>query len=242
VVATEPAPSRESRREAPPGEDRRAQLLRHAADLLAERGYAGARVSDIAARAGVAKGLLYWYFPSKEALVAELVKEVQLQLRRAQGQAIEGLDDPLEQIYVGSRVAVHYVAQHYHLYGSLNSVPRRGAQPPCPATLEVHARDTTRVLTEGQHRGVVRRSEPATALAWGVSALVNELVRFHALGVLKGSVEEVAALAARSTVHLVAADRALAEAVIRRHGPGRTRGRDKEREGLPGPRRSPAPA
>ncbi|HBR09646.1 TPA: TetR family transcriptional regulator, partial [Candidatus Acetothermia bacterium] len=39
-----------------------------ALDLFAERGYHQTTMSDIATAAGVGRGTLYWYFPSKEKL------------------------------------------------------------------------------------------------------------------------------------------------------------------------------
>lgn len=50
----------------------RAHLLDAALRVFAERGYQGARVRDIAAEAQVAAGLLYHYFPSKEAVLRAL--------------------------------------------------------------------------------------------------------------------------------------------------------------------------
>ncbi|MEM7243737.1 MAG: TetR/AcrR family transcriptional regulator [Acidobacteriota bacterium] len=49
------------------------QALHDAAiDLIAERGYEQATMRDIATRAGVSPGLLYKYFPGKQAVVLEL--------------------------------------------------------------------------------------------------------------------------------------------------------------------------
>jgi AcrR family transcriptional regulator len=48
---------------------RRREIIEEAASaLFAERGYAGTRLEDIAAAAGVTKQLLYRHFPSKKAL------------------------------------------------------------------------------------------------------------------------------------------------------------------------------
>ena len=46
-----------------------------AASLFAERGYYGTRMEDIAAGLELQKGALYYYFDSKEALLASLVEE-----------------------------------------------------------------------------------------------------------------------------------------------------------------------
>lgn len=63
-------PTRRARRkEARPGE-----LLEAALALFVEKGFAATRVEEVAARAGVSKGTLFLYFPSKEALFKELVR------------------------------------------------------------------------------------------------------------------------------------------------------------------------
>ena len=51
----------------------RAALIAAAMDLMRKRGIYGTRIEDITQRADVGKGVFYNYFPSKEALVAELV-------------------------------------------------------------------------------------------------------------------------------------------------------------------------
>ncbi len=53
---------------------RREAILAAALDEFAERGFAAARLDDVAKRAGVAKGTIYLYFRDKEALFQELVR------------------------------------------------------------------------------------------------------------------------------------------------------------------------
>lgn len=50
------------------------QILDAALEEFAARGYAGARVAAVAARAGIAKGLVYHYFPSKAALFLATIR------------------------------------------------------------------------------------------------------------------------------------------------------------------------
>jgi len=58
----------------PTKRDKKRELLFQAAlRLIGERGYAGASVEEIAARAGVAKGVVYYYFDSKAALAEQLI-------------------------------------------------------------------------------------------------------------------------------------------------------------------------
>lgn len=49
--------------------DRKKQILKAAVEVFAERGFHRTRVSDIARRAGVAYGLIYHYFDSKDAVL-----------------------------------------------------------------------------------------------------------------------------------------------------------------------------
>lgn len=77
MPATKPAAERpddhakrERRKQARPGE-----LLDAALDLFVEKGFAATRSEEVAARAGVSKGTLFLYFPSKEELFKAVVRE-----------------------------------------------------------------------------------------------------------------------------------------------------------------------
>lgn len=64
------APKRWSRRR----EARPQEILDAALSVIAEKGFAAARMADVAQRAGVTKGTIYLYFPSKEELFKSLVR------------------------------------------------------------------------------------------------------------------------------------------------------------------------
>ena len=55
--------------------ERRAQILRAARAIFIERGYLAARVEDVAKRANLSKGAVYFYFDSKRAIFDALVEE-----------------------------------------------------------------------------------------------------------------------------------------------------------------------
>jgi AcrR family transcriptional regulator len=55
--------------------ERRRQILEAAVRAFARKGYHGCRVSDVAREAGVAYGLVYHYYGSKEALLEAIFKE-----------------------------------------------------------------------------------------------------------------------------------------------------------------------
>jgi AcrR family transcriptional regulator len=59
-------------------EQRPEQITRAALAAFAEKGYDATRVTDVARRAGVSKGLLYLYFRTKEELFKAVVKSVVL--------------------------------------------------------------------------------------------------------------------------------------------------------------------
>ena len=57
-------------------EERPRQILSAALDVFGERGLAAARLEDIAKRAGLSKGTIYLYFPNKEELFREMVRDI----------------------------------------------------------------------------------------------------------------------------------------------------------------------
>jgi len=71
----------------------RARILEHALTLFAERGYAATPVDAIVQAAGISPGLLYHYFPGKQAVLAALFEE-SLRDVRASFQAADEEPDP----------------------------------------------------------------------------------------------------------------------------------------------------
>ena len=86
-MSTTPAhrPPRWERRK----EERPAELVAAALELFVERGYAAARLDDVAARAGVSKGTLYLYFDSKEELFKGVVRHTIVPLIDAHQRNVE---------------------------------------------------------------------------------------------------------------------------------------------------------
>jgi AcrR family transcriptional regulator len=56
--------------------ERPGEILAAALAVFAERGFAGARLEDVAARAGVSKGAIYLYFATKEDIFRAAVEQV----------------------------------------------------------------------------------------------------------------------------------------------------------------------
>ena len=66
-----------------PADDRRERLLLTAERLFAERGFHNVAVRDIADEAGVTHPLIYYYWSSKEELLAAVMEHTQSRIRRA---------------------------------------------------------------------------------------------------------------------------------------------------------------
>lgn len=143
------------------GLERRRQLLDVAASLFAEQGYARTRIADIGAAAGVAKGLVYWYFPTKRELFADLVRSMRHDLRRAQAMAMDPAADPLTRIRQGTEASVRFVAEHRAYYALLDM---ERADPEVAEVLReggaVYADDVLRLVMEAQRAGQLPDVDP----------------------------------------------------------------------------------
>ncbi|MEO5723459.1 MAG: TetR/AcrR family transcriptional regulator [Ilumatobacteraceae bacterium] len=157
------------RRHTDQGNERKQQLLQIAQRMFAVNGYAGTHIADICTSAGVAKGLFYWYFPTKESLFAEIVRSMRKQLRRAQATAMDPTADAVTRIRQGTESSVRFMAEHRSYFALLDversdhavaSLLREGS--------DVYADDVIRLVREAQQSGEIADGDP----------------RFYAIGVL----------------------------------------------------------
>src|SRR5688572_18027707 len=100
------------RRHTGQGEERKQQLLEAAADLFSAKGYANTRIIDICERAGVAKGLFYWYFETKDSLYAELIRSMRQRMRRVQADAMDPDANAVERIRQAAVASMIYLSEH----------------------------------------------------------------------------------------------------------------------------------
>ncbi|MFI5286210.1 MAG: TetR/AcrR family transcriptional regulator [Candidatus Dormibacteria bacterium] len=80
---------------------RRVQIVRAAAAVLGRQGYAETSLKDVAREAGVAPGLLHYYFDSKEDLLLEVVMVTEREMLANWKAVVAAVDDPLERIVTG---------------------------------------------------------------------------------------------------------------------------------------------
>lgn len=174
------------------GIERKQQLVEAAEALFTERGYSATRISDICARAGVAKGLFYWYFPTKESLFAELVRSMRQSLRRAQAAAMDATADPVTRIRQGSEASVRFMAEHQS-YFALLDVER--ADDAIAGVLQegsdVYAADVHRLVRDAQEAGLVPDGEPAFYTA-GILGAVSSFSHAHRRGHIRMPIDDLA--------------------------------------------------
>ena len=94
-------------------EDRRAQLIQTGAELFSARAYDEISIDDIAAAAGISKGLLYHYFSGKRGLYVEVVRAESERLLEVTD---VGGEDPTR---AGLDALLDYVAQHAGAWAAL---------------------------------------------------------------------------------------------------------------------------
>lgn len=111
TAAIEPAEAgahrRERRKEARPGE-----LLDAALELFVEKGFAATRAEEVAARAGVSKGTLFLYFPSKEELFKAVVRENLARVVQESASELDGFEGPSDALLL------HFLQQWWSRYGA----------------------------------------------------------------------------------------------------------------------------
>ena len=117
---------------------RREQLLAAGAELLDRRPYDEVSIEEIAAAAGVSKGLLYHYFPTKQDFVLAALERGQREL----GELIAPDPDlpPTEQLGASLDRFLDFVEEHEVAYTAIFR-SRGGGDPAIQAALERERRE-----------------------------------------------------------------------------------------------------
>lgn len=177
---------------AQPTTDRKAELLAAAVRVFARDGFHAARVGDIAVEAGVAHGLLYHYFRSKEDVLETIFRETWTALV-SDTKRIEAADIPLRErlrrfarIYLGSwlvtpdlvRVLVREVARSPDVGKRVDEIRELF--------------DTlTRMIEAARQRGEVRPDVEPRVAAWAFYGSLEEILTGWVLGRLPSEEEDV---------------------------------------------------
>src|SRR5215468_1515560 len=91
---------------------RRRAILEAARSVFARQGYAGTVVEDIAAHAGIGKGTLYLYFPSKEQIFLAAFLEDARRIDAESRAAVAAADSWRDKLRAYVSVRLRYVDEH----------------------------------------------------------------------------------------------------------------------------------
>lgn len=164
------------------GRARRQKLLTFATKRFAENGFHPTSVSDIVDGIGVGKGVFYWYFPSKDDLLLEILRESLLDLRRFQRAQMNVEDDPLRQLEEGIRASLAWSTSHPDVLRlvmfawteeTFAKAMRRGRR--------IMIQDTAKLVSAAMEDGLIKPGD-ATMLSTAIRGVTDELGRQYAVG------------------------------------------------------------
>lgn len=124
-------------------EDKRRRIIDAAVEVFAEKGFFGAKVSEVAKRADVADGTIYLYFKSKDDLLISLFEEKMDEIIARLTEILAPLDDPEAKMR-------RYIAAHLELTSE---------QPHLMQVLTVELRQSARFIKEYRPQGFKRYLE-----------------------------------------------------------------------------------
>jgi TetR/AcrR family transcriptional regulator len=144
-----------------------------ARDEFARRGFDGARVEQIARRAGVNKQLVFYYFHSKRGLFNAVLAQGATQLEEALARLASPPPDgrPIDRLRTTLEAQFDFLSQDPELVTLLAQAGRSDARPLAPAVKRLVV-----LLAEGQGRGEVRDDvDPHLAAAQALVLMVAYL-------------------------------------------------------------------
>ena len=185
-------------------EERRRQILEAAVRAFARRGYHGCRVSDVAREAGVAYGLVYHYYGSKEALLDAIFRQTWGSML-ATISSVEELDDPArEKVRKVTEIVLRTWRRDPDLVRVLvREVTRSSHLQRESDEIELAFAALQRIVADGQVGGDFRTDLDArlTATIW--YGALEEILTGWAFGQLPDGDEDIAG-AEHAVVELVA--------------------------------------
>jgi TetR/AcrR family fatty acid metabolism transcriptional regulator len=176
------------------GDDKRRQLLEAAVRVFARKGFHASRVGDIAEEAGVAHGLLYHYFESKDQVLEAVFRE-NWSVLQARVAAVEATDEPAaDQL---RHIAAIILRTWLHLPDVVRVVVREfGRSPELAARIAELAQPIeviARVIERGVERGEFRSDVDSRLAATVVYGSIDELLTAWVLDRLPAGEADVAA-------------------------------------------------
>jgi AcrR family transcriptional regulator len=174
-------------------EEKRRAILDAAVHVFARNGYHTSRVADVAAEAGVAHGLVYHYFASKEALLDAVFERTWGDLLEA-WRGVERSDQPApEQLRQVSAIVLRFWRRDPNVVRLLVREVARSPQVEQQADAINEALAVIqRMVERGQERGELRADLDARLASWILYGALEEILTGWVLGRLPDGDEEVA--------------------------------------------------
>jgi AcrR family transcriptional regulator len=125
------------------GDDTRARILSAALDCFREKGFDATTMRDVAARAGMALGAAYYYFPAKDAIVLAFYKQAQEDLAPRMQEVLASTKDLRGRLKQVVLLKLEYFAESRRLLGALaaHTDPAHPLSPFGEESREVRERD-----------------------------------------------------------------------------------------------------
>jgi TetR/AcrR family transcriptional regulator, fatty acid metabolism regulator protein len=175
-------------------EEKRRLILGAAVRVFARKGYHSSRVGDIAEEAGVAHGLLYHYFASKEELLETVFRETWSELLEAFAR-VAGSDEPAgEQLRQVAAILLRSWRRDPDLVRVLvREVGRSQTLPSRVDEIGSVFRAIEGIVERGQAEGVFRADVEPRLASWIFYGAIEEILTGWVLGQLEEGDEAVAA-------------------------------------------------
>ena len=174
--------------------DRRDQILSAAVRVFARQGFEATRMADVAREAGVAYGLVYHYFGSKDAVLLAVFREAWSRLLAAVALAEETGQTAAEQLALVVKIVLRVWRDEPDLVRLLVREVTRSSY--ISAELDEIGRafsSLERIVRRGQAEGIFRESADARLAAWMLYGALEEVLTGWVLGQLPDDPDAVAA-------------------------------------------------
>jgi AcrR family transcriptional regulator len=150
--------------------DRALRIVAAAREEFSKRGYAGARVNQIAQRAGVNKQLLFYYYHSKRGLFQAVLSQAAGELESALAALGHPRGGPLERLRLTLGAQFEFLARHPEIVALIGQGMHSGA------AFEPAINRLVVLLAEGQGLGQVRDDvDPHLAAAQALVLMIGYL-------------------------------------------------------------------
>jgi AcrR family transcriptional regulator len=197
-------------------EEKRRLILDAAVRVFARKGYHTSRVGDIAEEAGVAHGLLYHYFSSKEELLETVFRETWSQLLEAFARVGESDEPAREQLRQVAAILLRSWRRDPDLVRVLvREVGRSHTLPSRVDEIGAVFAAIEGIIERGQAAGELRDEVEPRLAAWIFYGAIEEILTGWVLGSLDDTEEDVAA-AERAVVGVVVGGLAVSDTAAAR--------------------------